>query len=107
MFTTAIYNTGGTVIVGGQNIQVNNQKEDIEGLLKEVAKLGYEQKELEELRQAVTDDKNEGKTPDIAEGKTGKWFTGALKKAGTGVVKAGVDVAASVITQAIKHYGGG
>jgi hypothetical protein len=75
--------------------------------LKEVAKLGYEQKELEELRQAVTDDKNEGKTPDIAEGKTGKWFTGALKKAGTGVVKAGVDVAASVITQAIKHYGGG
>src|SRR5580658_579638 len=64
IFTQAIYNTGpGTIILGNQNIQVNNQQGDIEGLLKEVAKLGYDQKELEELRRAVIEDKGKNETP--------------------------------------------
>ena len=92
--------------VGGSNIQVNNQKDDIEGLLKEVAKLGYEQKELEELRLAVTEDKSKSETPTVTDGETGKWFTRALKEAGKGVVKAGVDVVSSVIVKALGHYTG-
>jgi hypothetical protein len=107
MFQTAIYNTGGTVIVGSHDFQVTNQKDDVEGLLREIAKLGYEEKDLEELRQAVIEDKSKGKAPDVTEGKTGKWFAKALKEAGKGVVKAGVDVAASVITKALEHYATG
>lgn len=103
LFTTAIYNTGGTVIVGSANIQVNNKQDDVEGLISEIAKLGYEKKYLDELRRAVLEDKNK---PDVAEGATNEWFTKALKEAGKGVVKVGVDVAASVITQAIKHFSG-
>src|ERR1700730_14077389 len=105
MFYTNIF--GGTVILGSQNVQVNNQRDDIEGLLKEIGKLGYEHQELEDLRQAVLEDKSKGKEPDIAEGKTGKWFTNALKTAGKGFVKVGVDVAAAVITKAIEHYAKG
>ena len=33
IFTTAIYNSG-TVIFGSTNVQVNNQRDDIEGLLR-------------------------------------------------------------------------
>jgi hypothetical protein len=95
MFRMAIYNTGGTVIVGSHNFQVNNQKEDIEGLLKEVAKLGYDQKELDELRKAVIEDKNKNETPTVTDGETGKWYVNALKKVGKGAVKVGVDVATS------------
>jgi hypothetical protein len=107
MFQTAIYNTGGTVIVGSQNFQVTNQKEDIEGLLQEVKKLGFEQAELENLRKEVLEDRSKGKTPDVTEGETGKWFTRAVKGAGRGVVKAGVDVVSSVIVKAIQAYTGG
>lgn len=106
MFATAIYNTGGTVIVGSTNVQVNNQRDDIEGLLKEVAKLGYEQKELEELRTAVLDDKSKGATPSITDGETGKWYTDTLKKVGKGAVKVGVDIATNVIIRALQHYSG-
>lgn len=91
MFQTIVY--GGTVIVGGNNIQVNNKQGDIEGLLKEVAKLGYDQKELDELRQAVIEDKNKNETPTVTDGETGKWYVNALKKVGKGAVKVGADVA--------------
>jgi hypothetical protein len=107
LFTTAIYNTGsGTVVVGNANIQVNNQKDDIEGLLQEVAKLGYEKAELEELRQAVIDDKSKNETPTIADGETSKWYMKALKKVGKGAVDVGVDVASKVIIEALKAYTG-
>jgi hypothetical protein len=102
MFQTIVY--GGTVIVGGNNIQVNNKQGDIEGLLKEVAKLGYDQKELDELRQAVIEDKNKNETPTVTDGETGKWYVNALKKVGKGAVKVGVDVATSVIVKALDHY---
>jgi hypothetical protein len=107
IFTTAIYNTGGTVIVGSTNIQVNNQQGDIEGLLKEVAKLGYDQKELEELRQAVIEDKGKNETPTVTEGKTGKWYLKALKKVGKGTVRVGVDIVTGVIVKALEHYAKG
>ena len=108
MFRTAVFNiSGGTAIFGGSNIQVNNQKDDIEGLLKEVAKLGYEQKELEELRQAVIEDKSKNATPTVIDGETGKWYVNALKKVGKGAVKVGVDVATSVIVKALEHYAKG
>ncbi|HEX4049906.1 MAG TPA: hypothetical protein VHY19_03390 [Steroidobacteraceae bacterium] len=106
IFSTAIYNSG-TVILGSTNIQVNNQQGDIEGLVQEIAKLGYQQSELEQLRHAVTSDRAEGRTPDVTEGATAKWFGKALKEAGKGVVKVGVDVAASVITKAIEHFATG
>lgn len=106
IFQTAIYNTGGTVIVGSTNIQVNNQRDDIEGLLKEVAKLGYEQAELEELRQAVIEDKSKNQTPVVTDGKTGKWFVKALKKVGKGAADFGVDVVTKTIVEALKHYTG-
>jgi hypothetical protein len=105
MFQTIVY--GGTVIVGGSNIQVNNQRGDIEGLLKEVAKLGYEKAELEELRQAVIEDKSKNETPTITEGETSKWYMKALKKVGKGAVNVGVDVMSKVIVEALKHYTGG
>jgi len=55
-------------------------------------------------RQAVLEDKAQGKTADVTEGATGKWYTKALKEAGKGVVKAGIDVVSSVIVKAIKAY---
>jgi hypothetical protein len=106
IFTTAIYNTGGTVILGSTNIQVNNQRGDIEGLLKEVAKLGYERGELEELRQAVVHDQDKLETPVVTEGETGKWYVKALKKAGKGTRDFGVDVVTKTIVEALKAYTG-
>jgi AbiTii len=102
MFQTIVY--GGTVIVGGSNIQVNNQQGDIEGLLKEVAKLGYDKAELEELRQAVIEDKSKGENPTITEGATSKWYLKALKKVGTGVRDAGVDIISKVLSESLKNY---
>lgn len=104
MFHMAIFNKGGTIIVGSQDFQVTNQKEDIEGLIAEIAKLGYSLPELADLRKAVLDDKSKGITPDVTEGETGKWYTKALKEAGKGVVKAGIDVVSSVIVKAVKAY---
>lgn len=105
MFTTAVYGDGNTIIIGSQGIQaITNQKDDIEGLIAAVGKLGFQQPELDELRQAVLEDKTNGKTPDVAEGKTGKWFAKAVKEAGKGVVKAGVDVVSTVIVKAMKAY---
>jgi hypothetical protein len=107
MFATAVYGSGNTIIVGSHHIQaVTNQKEDIEGLIQTIAKLGYEQKELEELRKAVTEDKAQGKTPDVADGETGKWYTKALKEAGKSVVKASVDVVSTTIVKAMQAYTG-
>jgi hypothetical protein len=108
MFTTAIYNTGpGTIVLGNQNIQVNNQKDDIDGLLKEVAKLGYKTKVLEELRQAVADDASKGEIPSITDSQTGKWYTNALKKIGKGAVDVTVEVATGVIIKALEHFAKG
>jgi hypothetical protein len=105
LFQTAIYNPG-TVIIGSQHFQVNNQKEDIDGLIAEIAKLGFTQSELHELRQAVLEDKSQGKTPDVTDGKTGHWFAKALKEAGKEVVKAGVEVVSATIVKAIQAYTG-
>jgi len=108
MFATAVYGSGNTIIIGSHHIQtITNQKDDLDGLIQEVAKLGYQQKELDELRQAVLEDKADGNTPDITEGKTEKWFTKAIKEAGKGAVKVGVDVVASAITRAIEQYAKG
>jgi AbiTii len=107
MFTTAVYGSGNTIIIGSHHIQaITNQKDDIEGLIQVIAKLGFQQTELDDLRKAVTDDKASGKTPDVADGETGKWYTKALKEAGKGVVKVGVDVVAATIVQAVKGYMG-
>jgi hypothetical protein len=105
IFNTAIYNTSGTVILGSQNFQVNNQRGDIEGLVTEIGKLGYGNAELDELRQAVLADQSKGKV-DIAEGETSKWFTKALKEAGKGLVKGGIELASSTIVKAIQAFVG-
>ena len=104
MFQMAIFNKGGTIIVGSQHFQVVNQKDDIDGLIAEIDKLGFQQGELDDLRQAVLEDKAQGKAPDVTEGATGRWYTKALKEAGKGVIKAGIDVVSSVIVKAIKAY---
>lgn len=105
MFNTSILGSGNTIIIGSHGVQtITNEKDDIEGLIAAVGKLGFEQQELNELRQAVLEDKTAGKTPDVAEGKTGQWFTKALKDAGKGVIKAGVDVVSTVIVKALKAY---
>lgn len=107
MFHTHIYHintSGGTAIIGSKNIQVNNQQGDIEGLLKEVAKLGYDKAELEELRQAVLEDKSKGEKPTITDGETSKWYLKALKKVGTGVRDAGVDIISKVLSESLKNY---
>jgi AbiTii len=105
LFTTAVYGTGNTIIIGSQNIQtITNEKDDLEGLLTLVGRLGFQQGELDGLRQAILEDKAQGKTPDVAEGATGKWYTKALKEAGKGVVKTGIDVVSSVLVKAVKAY---
>jgi hypothetical protein len=86
---------------------VTNEKDDLDGLLTAVGKLGFQQGELEALKQAVIEDKSQGKTPDVTEGATGKWYTKALKEAGKGAVKAGIDVVSSVVVKAIKAYATG
>jgi hypothetical protein len=97
--------SGNTIIIGSQGIQtITNQKDDIEGLIAAVGKLGFQQQELDQLRQAVIEDKTSGKSPDLSDGKTGKWFVEALKKAGKGVVKGGIDVVSTVIVKAMKAY---
>jgi AbiTii len=107
LFNQAIYNTGsGIVIVGSHDIQIGVRRDDVEGLIDQIKKLGYEQKDLDALRQAVLEDKAAGRKPDITEGKTGAWVTEAFKKAGKGLVTTGVKVAVKVITEAIRHYAG-
>jgi hypothetical protein len=106
MFRNAVFNiSGGTAIFGSTNVQVNNQQGDMDGLLKEVAKLGYEKAELEELQQAVIEDQRTSK-PTITEGETSKWYLKALKKVGKGAVDVGVDVVSKVIVEALKAYTG-
>lgn len=46
MFTTAIYNTGGTVIVGSTNVQVNNQRAILKDCLKKSRSLDMNQEIL-------------------------------------------------------------
>ena len=105
LFNTAVYGTGNTIIIGSQAFQsVTNEKDDVEGLIAVVGKLGFQQRELEALRTAVLEDKSQGKAPDVTEGQTGKWYSKALKEAGQGAVKAGIDVVSSVIVKAIKAY---
>ena len=105
LFNTAVYGTGNTIIIGSHTFQAaTNEKDDVNGLLDAVGKLGFQQGELEGLRQAVLEDKTQGKTPDVTEGATGRWYAKALKEAGKGAVKAGIDVVSSVIVKAIKAY---
>jgi hypothetical protein len=106
MFNMAIYNSGTMIVSGSTNIQINNQQGDIEGLLKEIAKLGYDKDELEELRRAVIEDKNKGEKPNITDGETSKWYLKALKKVGKGVVDGGIDVVSKVISESLKNYSG-
>jgi hypothetical protein len=104
LFNTAVYGSGNTVIIGSHTFQaVTNEKDDLDGLLAAVGRLGFQQGELEALKQAVIEDKSQGKTPDVTEGATGKWYTKALKEAGKGA-KAGIDVVSSVVVKAIKAY---
>jgi hypothetical protein len=106
MFTTAVYGSGNTIIIGSHSFQVNNQQGDIEGLIQVIASLGFQQAELDSLRKAVIEDEASGKIPDVADGETGRWYTKALKEAGKGVVKVGVDIVAATIVQAVKGYMG-
>lgn len=108
LFNTAVYGSGNTIIVGSQHIQaVTNQRDDLEGLIKEIAKLGYDRHELEALRHAVITDKNNTGTPTVTEGETAKWYTNALKKVGKGTVNLGVEVVTGVIVKALEHYATG
>jgi hypothetical protein len=105
MFYTAInVAAGGSVVIGSHNFQVNNQQGDIEALIEVIAKLGFQQAELDGLRKALIEDEASGKVPDVTDGETGKWYTNALKEAGKGVVKVGVDVVAATIVQGMKSY---
>ncbi len=105
LFNTAVYGTGNTIIIGSHAFQaITNERVDLDGLLAMVGQLGFQQGELDGLRHAVLEDKAQGKIPDVTEGATGKWYTKAIKAAGKGVVKAGVDVVSSVIVKAIKAY---
>ena len=100
MFQTIVY--GGTVVIGGANVHVNNKEGDIVGLLDEVGKLGYDKEELEELRKAVEADTK----PNVTDGETSKWYLNALKKAGKGAIKVGTDVVSNVIIKAMERYVG-
>jgi hypothetical protein len=105
MFATAVYGSGNTIIVGSHSFQsINNQKDDIEGLVAAIGQLGFQQPMLLELREAVQQDQKAGKEPNVADGKTGKWFGKALKEAGRGIVKTGVDIVSTVIVKALKAY---
>lgn len=105
MFTTAIYGAGNTIIIGSHSFQaITNQKDDIEGLIREIGKLGYQENELAVLRRAILEDQAKGQVPDITTGKTSEWFAKALKGAGRGAVKVGVDIASAVIVKAIEAY---
>jgi hypothetical protein len=108
LFNTAINGDGNTIIIHpqGQVQTITNQKDDLEALIRTVAELGFEKPALDELKQAVLEDKGRGKVPDVTDGKTGKWFAKALKSAGKEVVKAGVDIVSSVIVKAMKAYAG-
>ncbi len=105
MFTTAVYGSGNTIIVGSHAFQsINNQKDDLEGLVNAIGQLGFQQPVLLELREAVQQDQDAGKEPSVDEGRTGEWFSKAIKEAGKGIVKAGVDVVSSVIVKALRAY---
>ncbi|MDK2743141.1 MAG: hypothetical protein NDI90_09510 [Nitrospira sp. BO4] len=107
MFATAVYGSGNTIIVGSHSFQsVNNQKNDIEGLVAAIGQLGFQQPMLLELREAVQQDQKAGKEPGVADGQTGEWFRKALKEAGKDIVKTGVDIVSTVIVKALRAYTG-
>lgn len=103
IFYQTIYHSGGTLVIGSENVQVNNKQGDVDGLLGEISKLGYDKDDLEELRKAI---KADGK-PDITEGETSKWYMKALKKAKNGMIDFGADVVTKVMVEVLKHYTGG
>jgi hypothetical protein len=105
IFHTTIFNPG-TVILGSENFQVVNQKDDIDGLIEVVGQLGFAQGQLEELRKAVLEDQSQGKIPNVGDGETNKWFTKALQEAGRGTVKVGVDIVSTTIVNALKSFAG-
>ncbi len=105
MFTTAVYGSGNTIIIGSHSFQsINNEKGDVEGLIAAISELGFQQPMLVELREALEQDQQANKKPNVADGKTGEWFSKALKEAGQGMVKAGVEVISTVIVKALKAY---
>ncbi|MBK7674708.1 MAG: hypothetical protein IPJ27_08020 [Candidatus Accumulibacter sp.] len=107
MFATAVYGSGNTIIVGSHSFQsINNQKDDIEGLVAAIGQLGLQQPMLLELREAVQQDQKAGNEPNVADGKTGQWFSKALQEAGKGIVQTGVDIVSTVIVKALKAYTG-
>lgn len=89
-----------------ENIQVNNEKGDVDGLLREVAKLGFDQGELEELKQAVLADKSQGEPPTITEGETSKWYMKYLKAAGKGAKDFTADVLTKLMVEGLKNFSG-
>jgi hypothetical protein len=105
----ATFGSHATVFIGNQNTQLNvgNQKGDVDGLLTELAKTGMTKQQLDALRTAVETDESEGKDVSVTnEGHTSKWYFKALKEGGKGIYKGGIDVLSQLIIKAIEHYSG-
>lgn len=78
---------------------------DIESLKKYLSTLGIAEEDLTELESAVKEDQNSGNQKGIGK-KVTDWMSGMISKAGSGVWKVSVSVAANVIGKAIaKYYG--
>jgi hypothetical protein len=109
MFNTAIYGSGNTVVLGShstQSVTVTNAKGDIESLLETLAGVGVSRRDLDDLKSAIIDDENEGRTPTVSEGETGGWFTKLLGRAGKGTINVGVDLLSSTVVKALAAYTG-
>jgi hypothetical protein len=101
-----IYNTGGTIVIGSENVQVNNKQGDIDGLLGEVAKLGFDEQELADLRRAVEVDQHRGDAPSITEGETGAWYKKYLNAALKGTKDFAADMLTKITVEALKNFTG-
>lgn len=107
IFSATILGGTNTLVLGSagaQTVNVSNDAGDFESLATVIRALGYSDSDVSALKAAVLEDQSGGKQPRVDEGKTSHWFSQALKKAGKGLVKGGVDVTAAVIVKALEAY---
>jgi hypothetical protein len=99
---------GGTNVFGNveqfaaQTVQVG----DVDSLRGTLAALGVGHKELEALEAEIAADKRDEPEKKELSDRTLEWVRRNAKAAGKGAIKIGADVAATVMTEAIKRYMG-
>ena len=109
LFTSAVFGSNTTIIVGNQNTTTvtNTINEGNIGQLEQVLReAGVAQDDLVTLNQAITDDGNAPKQTKSFGPKVAHWIGNMMQKAASGGWQIGVSAAGNLLSSAISHYYG-